>query len=77
MLLFCVKTIMKESWNFELSYLKKKKKKKKARKHICNLVTSGMVLWQCFFAPLCVLLVMKTLKDEWCIVIKAIPFLRF
>jgi len=48
MLLFCVKTIMKESWNFELSHLKKKK----ARKNICNLVTSGMVLWQCFFAPL-------------------------
>ena len=32
MLLFCVKTIVKESCKFELAHLKKKKKKKKERK---------------------------------------------
>jgi len=37
MLLFCVKTIVKESCKFELAHLKKKKKKKKKkeiRKHL-------------------------------------------
>jgi len=33
MLLFCVKTIMKESHNFELAGLKKKNKKKSKEKH--------------------------------------------
>jgi len=32
MLLFCVKTIVKESRKFELACLKKKKKKKKKKK---------------------------------------------
>jgi len=32
MLLFCVKTIVKESRKFELAHLKKKKKKKKNKK---------------------------------------------
>jgi len=32
MLLFCVKTIMKESCKFELAHLKKKKKKKERKK---------------------------------------------
>jgi len=36
MLLFCVKTIVKESRKFELVRLKKKKKKEK---HFCYLVT--------------------------------------
>jgi len=31
MLLFCAKTIVKESCKFELAHLKKKKKKKKRR----------------------------------------------
>ena len=38
MLLFCAKTIVKESRNFELARLKKKKKKKK-EKHFGRLVT--------------------------------------
>jgi len=38
MLLFCAKTIMKESRKFELARLKKKKKKKK-EKHFGRLVT--------------------------------------
>jgi len=44
MLLFCVKTIVKESRKFELARLKKKKnkkkkKKKKTEKHFGRLVT--------------------------------------
>jgi len=38
MLLFCAKTIVKESRKFELAGLKKKKKKKK-EKHFGRLVT--------------------------------------
>jgi len=38
MLLFCAKTIMKESRKFELARLKKKKKKKK-EKHFGHLAT--------------------------------------
>ena len=38
MLLFCAKTIVKESRNFELARLKKKKKKKK-EKHFGRLAT--------------------------------------
>jgi len=39
MLLYCAKTIMKESHKFELARLKKKKKKKKKEKHFGRLVT--------------------------------------
>jgi len=39
MLLFCAKTIMKESRKFEPARLKKKKKKKKKEKHFGRLVT--------------------------------------
>jgi len=41
MLLFCAKTIMKESRRFELAHLKKKKKKKerKKEKHFGRLAT--------------------------------------
>ena len=49
MLLFCAKTIMKESHNLE------------------------PVRWR-FFMPLGVLLVMKTLEDEWYNVIKVYNF---
>jgi len=38
MLLFCAKTILKESRKFELAHLKKKKKKKK-EKHFGRLAT--------------------------------------
>jgi len=31
----------------------------------------GLVILQCFFAPLGVFLVLETLKDEWCVVIMA------
>jgi len=39
MLLFCAKTVVKESRKFELARLKKKKKKKKKEKHFDRLVT--------------------------------------
>ena len=61
MLLFYVKTIVKESCKFELAHLKKKKKKKK-KKIIWRL--SGLVLLRCFLAPLGVSFVMKTFEDE-------------
>jgi len=59
MLLFCAKTIVKESLRFELARLKKKKKNISA---VWRL--SGSVLSRCFLAPLGVLFVMKTLEDE-------------
>jgi len=62
MLLFCAKTIVKESHKFELARLKKKKKKKKNISAIWRL--SGSVLSRCFLAPLGVFFVMKTLEDE-------------
>jgi len=40
MLLFCAKTIVKESRKFELAHLKKKKNEK----HFGSLATSGSVL---------------------------------
>jgi len=39
MLLFCAKTIVKESRKFELARLRKKKKKKKKEKHFGRLAT--------------------------------------
>jgi len=59
MLQFCAKTIVKESRKFELACLKKKKKNILA---VWRL--SGSVLLQCLLAPLGVLFVTKTLKDE-------------
>jgi len=44
--------------------LKKKKKKKKKKKILAVWRLSGLVLSRCFLAPLGVLFVMKTLKDE-------------
>jgi len=61
MLLFCAKTIVKESCKFELARLKKKKKEKKN----CRLATFWFGTLRCFLAPLGVLFVMKTLEDEW------------
>ena len=67
MLLFCAKTIMKESRKFELARLKKKKKKrkkKKKEKHFGCLATFWFGTFAMLLAPLGVLFVMKTLKDE-------------
>jgi len=59
MLLFCAKTIVKESRKFELARLKKKKKKKKKKKikekHFGCLVTFwfgtfAMRHWVCFLS---------------------------
>jgi len=64
-LLFCAKAINKESHNFELTHLEKKK-----NNNFAVWQLSGLIHSQCFFAPLDVFLVMKTLKDECFIVIK-------
>ena len=61
MLLFCAKTIVKESRKFELAHLKKKKKEK----HFGRLVTFWFGSFaMLFLAPLGVLIVIKTLEDE-------------
>jgi len=58
------------SRNIELARLKKKEEERK--KNIWPVLqVIGLVLLQCFLAPLGVLLVMKTLEDEWNVVIKA------
>ena len=75
MLLFCVKTIVKESCKFELAHLKKKKKKEERKKNILVIWRlSGSVLLRCFLAPLGMLFVMKTLEDEQQVVITASVF---
>ena len=43
MLLFCAKTIVKESHNFELACLKKKKKRKKKKERKKNILD---VVWR-------------------------------
>jgi len=48
MLLFCAKTIVKESRKFELLHLKKKKKKKK--KHFGCLVTFWFITFAILFS---------------------------
>ena len=69
MLLFCAKNIVKESRKFELARLKKKEERKKNISLVLRV--PGLVHLRCFLAPLGVLLVMKTLEDEWYVVIKA------
>jgi len=59
LLLFCAKTTMNESRKFELARLKKKKENILA---VWQL--SASILSQCNLAPLGVLLVMKTPRDE-------------
>jgi len=50
MLLFCMKTIVKESRKFELARLKKKKKKKK-EKHFGCLATFWCSAFAMLFTP--------------------------
>jgi len=64
MLLFCAKTIVKESRRFELARLKKKKKKKKKEKHFGCLVTFWFGTFAILLAPLGAFFAMKTLEDE-------------
>ena len=44
MQLFCVKTIVKESYSFELAYLKKKKKKKKMMMMMMMMMMMIMIM---------------------------------
>jgi len=67
MLVFCAKTIVRESCKFELARLKKKKKKKE--KHFGRLVTFWFSTLAMLLAPLGVLFVMKTHEDErYCVI---------
>jgi len=56
-MLFCAKTIAKESRKFELARLKKKN-------ILADWRLSGSVLLRCLLAPLGVLFVMKILENE-------------
>jgi len=61
------------SRSIELARLKKKEEEEEERKKNIwpVLRVLGLILLRCFLAPLGVLLVMKTLEDEWYVVIKA------
>jgi len=48
MLLFCAKTIVKESRKFELAHLKKKKNNNKNNNILAIWRLSGLVLSRCF-----------------------------
>ena len=56
MLLFCAKTVVKESRKFELArpkkYKKKKKKKKKKEKHFGRLATFGFGAFAMLFSAI-------------------------
>ena len=60
---------MRGSRSIELAHLKKERRRKKNIWPILRVV--GLVPLRCFLAPLGVLLVIKTLEDEWYVVIKA------
>ena len=62
MLLFCAKTIVKESRKFELARLKNSKKKKE--KHFDRLATSWLGAFAMLFSATGCVFVMKTLEDE-------------
>ena len=70
-----------KSCNFEPAHLKKMKKKKKEEHKNKNVLANwwlyGLALLWCSFAPLGILLVIKTLEDEWYIVINAYKFTFF
>jgi len=69
-LLFHAKTIVRDSCNSELARLKKKKKKG----DFGHLVTFWFGTVPVFLMPQGVLLVTKTLEDEWYTVIKAVRY---
>ena len=72
MLLFRARTIVRDSDNTELARLKKKEEEEERKKNISPVLRApGLVPSRCFLAPLGDLLVMKTLDDEWYVVIKA------
>ena len=75
-LLFCAQTIVTDLGNVDLARLKKEE-----RKTIARFASTLCGTFVTVFATQGVLLVMKTLKDEWYAVTKLIhvgvPFLRF
>ena len=67
MLLFCAKTVVKESRKFELARLKKKKKKKKKKKdkHFGRLVTFWFSTFVMLFSATGCVVHHEALEDEW------------
>jgi len=65
----CCFVCVRGSCSIELAHLKKEERRKKNIWPVLRVL--GLVLLQCFLAPLGVLLVMKTLEDEWYVIIKA------
>ena len=65
---------MRGSHSIELSCLKKEERNKKKENIWRVLRVPGLVPSQCFLVPLEVVLVIKTLEDEWYVVIKAYKF---
>jgi len=63
MLLTCVKTIVKESHNFELCSPSEEEEEER-KTSLAAWKLAGSVFSQLFFTPLGVLLVTKTLEDE-------------
>jgi len=62
MLLFCAKTIVKESRN--LTTPSEEEEEEEEEKHFGRLVTFWFGILQCFLVPLGVFIVMKTLEDK-------------
>ena len=79
MLLFCLKTIVKvkQFWTMQPILRRRRRitrRKKERKTFLAVWWLSGLALLWCFFVPLGILLVMKTLEDEWYIVIKFTVF---
>ena len=67
MLLFCSKTVVRVSHSF--GHLKKQRRTKKEKSYFVSLTTFWFSTFVMLFVALEVLLVMKTLKDKWHVVI--------
>jgi len=65
MLLSLMKTVMRESCHFELCSLSEEEAERREKNILAVSQLSGSACLQCIFTLLRVLLVMKTLEDEW------------
>jgi len=74
MLLFCAKTVMKEPHKFLTSPSEEGEDRRKTFQILASFQFNTL---RCFFVPQDMLLVMKTLEDEWYVNIKAYKFTVF
>jgi len=82
MLLFCTRTIVKESRNFERKNERKKERKKERtkeeeEKHFGHFAAFWIGTFMIVFCATRVLLVMKTLDDGWYVVTNTYKFTMF